>query len=471
MFRRMLMAAACAGMTALGAMFGAQPAEAQGVNLTVFWNRGFYPGEDQALQRFVERWQQETGNRVEVSLFNVEDVPRRTIAALEAGQPPDVAYGWLFDFNFSPRWAFEGRLADLTDVVAPYRDDLLPVAIQAVTYLNGRTNQRSIYGAPFHMQTHHIHFWVDLLQQAGFQPNQVPTEWAAFWNFWCDQVQPAARRASNNRNLFGQGMAMSTNATDTYYNTQMFLNAYDVQILNEQGQLLLNQPAMRTRLIAAMTDYISLHRRNCNPPGSISWGDADNNVNFHNRQLVMTPNPSVSIPGRWLDEYNQARAATPPNPTAAEAARRNYFELIRTVTWPTREGRQPPNPVAVKQAVVFNNARNQEAGKAFLRSLMQPQNIQAYTEGALGRWFPVRRSLINVPFWTSQDDPHRRVVFEQYTTRPAQVFPIVFNHRYADAQNENVWGKAIGRVLVDNWTMERAVDELIARVQELLGRS
>lgn len=468
MLRRTLLAAACAGLTALGALFGAQPAEAQGVTLTVFWNRGFYPAEDNALQAFITRWQQETGNRVELSMFTLEDVPRRTIAALEAGQPPDVAYGWLFDFNFAPRWAFEGRLADLTDVVAPYRDDLLPVAIQAVTYLNGRTNQRSIYGAPFHMQTHHIHYWADLLQQAGFQPNQVPTEWGAFWNFWCDQVQPAVRRATNNRNLFGQGMAMSTNATDTYYNTQMFLNAYGVEILDADGRSRLGEPEMRTRLIAALNDYVSLHRRNCNPPGSISWGDADNNVSFHNRSLVMTPNPSVSIPGKWLDDYNTNRQS---NAQVAEQARLNYYQNIRTVTWPVREGRLPPNPVAVKQAVVFSNSRNIEAGKAFLRALMLPQNIQAYTEGALGRWFPVRRSLIDVPFWNNPDDPHRRVVREQYLGRPAHVFPMVVNHRFADAQNENVWGKAIGRVLVDNWTMDRAVDELIARVAEVLGRN
>ena len=37
-------------------------------------------------------------------------------------------------------------------------------------------------------------------------------------------------------NLFGAGAAMSVQATDTFFNTQMFLNAYGVTILDEQGR-------------------------------------------------------------------------------------------------------------------------------------------------------------------------------------------------------------------------------------------
>jgi hypothetical protein len=45
---------------------------------------------------------------------------------------------------------------------------------------------------------------------------------------------------------------------------------------------------------------------------------------------------------------------------------------------------------------------------------------------------------------------------------------MVYDYRYADLQNENIWGKLCGRVLVDNWTVERAVDELIARMRTVL---
>jgi multiple sugar transport system substrate-binding protein len=465
MHRRWFITLAGAG---LGAKVAPRRVRAQGTTITVFWNRGFYPAEDQALQSYIDKWQKATGNRVELSLFTVEDVPRRTIAALQAGTPPDIAFGWTFDFNFAPRWAYDGKLVDVSDVVAPYRDQLLPVALDAVTYLNGRTNQRSIYAVPFHMQTHHIHYWLDILQAAGFKEDQIPHEWSAFWDFWCSKVQPAARRALNNRSLFGVGVAMSTQATDTFYNTQMYLNAYGVEVLDGEGGLLLDKGENRQRLIKALEDYVSIQRRGCTPPGSISWGDPDNNLNFHNRVLIMTPNPSVSIPAKWLDDYNQNRQS---NPQAAEQARINYYERIRTIPWPDPPGREIAYPVAVKQAVIFTNSPHIEEAKSFLRGLTQPENIRAYTYGALGRWFPIRRDMINDSFWTDGTDPHRRVVHEQYTTRPLHVFPMAINYRFADAQNENVWGKALGRVIVDGWTMDRAVDELIARVKELLARN
>jgi multiple sugar transport system substrate-binding protein len=318
------------------------------------------------------------------------------------------------------------------------------------------------------MQTHHIHYWADMLHGAGFQDEQIPQEWQAFWDFWCDKVQPAARRAQNNRGLFGDGVAMSTQATDTFYNTQMYLNAYGVEVLDREGRLLLNQGDNRKRLIQALDDYVNIRRRGCTPPGSISWGDPDNNLNFHNRVLIMTPNPSVSIPAKWLDDYNQNRET---NPAVAEQARANYYERIRTILWPDPAGKQIAYPVAVKQAVIFTNSPHIEVAKSFLAELTKPDNIRAYTYGALGRWFPIRKEMANDPYWTDGSDPHRRVVHQQYTTRPLHVFPMVYNPRFADAQNENVWGKALGRVIVDGWTMDRAVDELIARVQELLARS
>jgi multiple sugar transport system substrate-binding protein len=466
MRRRSFMALAGAGIATAATGGARKRARAQsGTTIQVFWNKGFYEGEDQALQVAVNRWQQQTGNRMELSLFSVEDTSRRTIAALEANTPPDIAYGWQFDFNLASRWAFDGRLVDLSEIVAPARAQLFPVALQAATYLNGRTNQRAVYALPINMQTHHVHYWRDMMMDAGIQEAQIPGEWSAFWRFWGETVQPAVRRRTGNRNIFGAGSPMSTQATDTFYNTQMFLNAYGVTILDEQGRLKLADTESRQKLIQALGEYASIFQRGWTPPGSINWGDADNNVNFHNRTLVMTMNPSVSIPGKWLDDYNQNRTS---NPAVAEAARDNYYNKIRTVAWPDPQGRQIAYPVAVKQAVIFQNSRNIDAAKSFLKSLYEGDNLKAYNQGALGRWFPVRQDHARDPFWTTGDDPHRRVVYQQYTTRPLHPFPMVYDYRYADLQNENVWGKALGRVLVDSWTMERAVDEMIARMRTVL---
>jgi hypothetical protein len=34
---------------------------------------------------------------------------------------------------------------------------------------------------------------------------------------------------------------------------------------------------------------------------------------------------------------------------------------------------------------------------------------------------------------------------------------------------ENAWGKAVTRVVLESWTPEKAVDELIGRIKQLAG--
>jgi hypothetical protein len=53
-----------------------------------------------------------------------------------------------------------------------------------------------LYLLPAGFATHHVHAWKRLLEQAGFRlARRSQGNWEAFCAFWCDQVQPAVRRA------------------------------------------------------------------------------------------------------------------------------------------------------------------------------------------------------------------------------------------------------------------------------------
>jgi predicted dehydrogenase len=43
---------------------------------------------------------------------------------------------------------------------------------------------------PIGLNSYHIHVWQSLLDQAGIPLGAIPGEWDAFWDFWCDTVQP-----------------------------------------------------------------------------------------------------------------------------------------------------------------------------------------------------------------------------------------------------------------------------------------
>jgi multiple sugar transport system substrate-binding protein len=98
--------------------------------------------------------------------------------------------------------------------------------------------------------------------------------------------------------------------------------------------------------------------------------------------------------------------------------------------------------------------------------LLQDANLQPYVEGSLGRWFPVTKSGTQSAFW--QADPHRKAVLNHFGAGTV-TFEFTKNYRFTTLDNENVWAKAMSRVVNDNVTVEKAVDEMIARIRQVAG--
>ena len=220
-----------------GAITLALSAQAVAADLTIWWNKSYYPEEDQQFDKIVADFEKEKGLDVEYVFYTNEDVPRKVLAALTAGAPPDLSYGFLFDLQHTARWAADGVLEDVSDVVETIRPHLLPHALEAVNLLNAQTGKRGVYAMPVAQQIEHIHVWKDLIDQAGLDLADVPKTWNEYWDWWCTTAQPAVRKATGERNKFGVGQPMSSSASDTIFAYMMFLNAFDTSIVDEQGKL------------------------------------------------------------------------------------------------------------------------------------------------------------------------------------------------------------------------------------------
>src|SRR3954447_14981437 len=83
--------------------------------LTVWWVKGFYKAEDDALFEAIRKYEAKSGVKVDLSQYAVQDMIPKTVAALDAGTPPDVAYADSYDVQAAGKWAFEGKLEDLSD--------------------------------------------------------------------------------------------------------------------------------------------------------------------------------------------------------------------------------------------------------------------------------------------------------------------------------------------------------------------
>jgi multiple sugar transport system substrate-binding protein len=450
-----------AGVIAACALAFAGHALAQ-EKLTVWWVKGFYKSEDDAFYEAVKKYEAKTGVKIDLSQYPIQDMIPKTVAALDAGSPPDVAYADVYDFQVTGKWAFDGKLADLSDVLVPMKSRFLPNTIETTYLWNDKTKKRAYFAFPLKQQTMHIEIWLDMLEQAGFKESDIPTKWSDYWSFWCDKVQPAERQKTGQR-IYGIGVPMGVDSSDSFYSFLTFMDAYNVKLVDDSGKLLVDDPKVHAGLVAALKDYVDPYLKGCTPPSSTSWKDPDNNVAFHNKTTVMTHNATISIATKWLDDANNA-ALTPEQRAAGKKA---YYEQIRTAGFPNKpDGSKMIYRAAVKTGVVFEDAKNKARAKDFVAFMLQEENLTPYVEGALGRWYPVMTEATKSPFW--QADVHRRSVYNQFHAGTV-TFEFTKNYKFTIVNNENVWAKAMNRVVNDHVSVDQAVTEMIARIKAIAG--
>jgi multiple sugar transport system substrate-binding protein len=450
------------GAVAACALMAAGPAAAQEKKITVWWGKGFYKAEDDALLDVIKKFEQKTGIKVELSQYAGQDMIPKTVAALDSGTPPDVGYADTYDVQAGGKWAYEGKLEDLSDILLPMKDKFAPNTLETALLYNNQTKKKGYYGFPLKQQSMHVQIWKDLLEQSGFKPDDIPKGWKDYWSFWCDKVQPGFRKATGTRG-FGIGQPMGVESTDSFQSFYTFMDAYNVKLVDDDGKLLVDDPKVRQGLIGALKDYTDVYVKGCTPPSSTTWKDPDNNVAFHNKTTVMTHNFTISIAAKWNEDSTNP-ALTPEQRAAGKKA---YEENIITAAFPNKPDGSPIRYRSdVKTGVVFASSKNKAEGKEFIKFLLQEENLQPYIEGALGRWFPVTTAGQKSPFW--QSDRHRKAVYDQFTGG-TQPFDFTKNYKFTILNNENVWAKAMNRVVSEKVPVEKAVDELIARLKEVAG--
>ena len=445
--RAVLLAAALVVLAPLGA---------RAADLVVWWEKGYYPQEDQAVEEVVAAFEAKTGKKVDLSFPLSEEIRTKARAAVEAKQPPD----FLFSLNVQGpiyEWAYNDQLVDLSDAVEPFRHLFAPEAMELATLFNARTGQRGLYALPMGRATHHVHVWKSLLERAGLTLADIPKEWEPFWSFWCDRVQPAVRRATGRDDIWGVGLPVSL-ADDTHIEFWQFQLAYEADWASAQGRLRVDDPAVRARLIKALEAYTAIWRKGCTPPDAVTWTDSGNNKAFLAQKVVMTPNSTLSIP-------NALRGTRPED----------FHKNVVTIEWPADAYGQPLRIDGVHyRAAVLKHGEHEVVAKEFVRFLVGEGWLAHWLNFAGDRFLPPMPSLLDQPFWLDPNDPHRMRAAMQVLTRPGAIDPFLLAHEdkaraFRELRDKGGWGKAVHRVAAERISPEQAVDEVIARVKQILS--
>src|SRR4030095_8263649 len=182
-----------------------------------------------------------------------EMIPK-TVAALDAGNPPDVVYGDVFDVQVAGKWAYEGRLEDLSDILAPMKDKFLPNTLETTYMYNDKAKKRAYYAFPVKRQTMHIQYWKDMLAEAGFKESDIPKDWKAYFDFWCGPAQEGYRKKTGKR-IYSVGSPMGVDSSDSFYSFLTYMDAYNVKLVDDDGKLRVDNKEVREGLVNAVRDY------------------------------------------------------------------------------------------------------------------------------------------------------------------------------------------------------------------------
>ena len=120
----------------------------------------------------------------------------------DASKADGIGAGWFKideQDQVAGKWAFEGRLEDLSDILNPMKGKFLPNTIETTFMHNDKEKKRAYYAFPVKRQTMHIQYWKDMLADAGFKESDIPKTWKAYFDFWCGKAQEGYRKKTGKR--------------------------------------------------------------------------------------------------------------------------------------------------------------------------------------------------------------------------------------------------------------------------------
>jgi multiple sugar transport system substrate-binding protein len=444
---------AIAGVGALATAAGLRPRHAKAAEpVTVWWTQGYYEAENKAVIDAMKAWETTSGTKVNLTIMNGPDLISKVIAAMQVGDVPDLVHAVTGDRFLVPRAAWDDRLVDVSDVIGSQQHEFHQTALDNSRFYNLALKKYSYYAVPTKCATLMEEVWRPMIEDAGFSDSDIPKNQDAYYDFF--QVAQDRLRGKGKR-IYGLGYSMATKEADSGNLFHAFLVAYGgAGIVLPNGKLNIDDTVVRQAATTALDRLTAPYKRGYVPPGAINWGDVDNNNAFFARQIVMTPNATISIAVAQMEKPDQ------------------YYKQIITQSMPNgNDGKPVPSIVGVSPCFIPKGAKNIDGAKELLKAFIQPDNLNKYLKETRGRFLPVMMSNIrNDAYWQDPADPHRPVAVEAGLIRPSMPWWMTYNPAYSAVLSEQIWSQAEANITQKNMTAEQATEEAVGRIKAIFER-
>ena len=404
------------------------------------------------MKQVAEDYMKASGNKLDYSIMPFMAQNQKTISALTSGDVPDLVF-MDAPSSILPQNAWDGKLEDVSDVVAQYESQLTETAKMGSTFYNKETKKRSYYLCPVKQGATPFHVWGDLVEKAGMKMSDVPDTWDARWNFFAETQKPL--RAKGMRRIYALGLQITTvgpNDGNNLFAHFLIANG-GKDIVTPDGKLHTDDPKVREAAIKSVTFMTDLYKRGVVPPDALSWNDADDNNGFHEKQFV------VDFDGTLSTELAMIKDKTA------------YDEMV-TLGMPKQNDGSPLHcQVNAGGGYIPKGAKNIEVAKDFMKFFMQPKVMNENLKAGLGRWVPAIGSLTrDDPWWLDKSDPHRVAYVTEASIDPTMPVYEGFSPAWGQANAEQLWGQAQAEVIKNGVKVADAVDKAFKRADQIFAK-
>jgi len=412
-----------AGLAVLRGMATAQPK----TRLRIWLFKSYVTGGNDILAKHVEAWAKERSVEPEFDWATFGDREQKFVAAIEAGNPPDVA-----EMNYQGPMRYKAALRDVTKLakdLAATRGGLLPYADRVVQF-NGQYFgvARLAFGGGLHVRK-------DLLAEKGLKMPKV---------YDPDVIEVAKKCQDPSKDIWGFGQTLNR-CDDGNGFMQNILWDYGGSAWDKDGKPALATSNLKANMAALQFAVDTIQKYKVQPPGVMGWNDASNNEAYMAGKLVTTNNGAslyyaMGAKKHPLFEKTQV-VLTPGGPAGS-------FVFAGAYNWG-----------------VFQKSKYHELAEDLIRWVEDEKRFEEYMKACSGQAGPVYKARAEHPYWKS--DPNYEGMLQNIMRSVWPGYPGPISPAAIEVQAQYMICDMAGRVVSAGLSLEAALKETPGRGEEV----
>jgi ABC-type glycerol-3-phosphate transport system substrate-binding protein len=414
---------AAAGTHVLRSMASAQAKP----KLRAWLFKSFVTDCNEILAKHIEAWAKERNVEVEFDWATFGDREQKFVAAIEAGNPPDVA-----EMNYQGPMRYRPALRDVTKLakdIASARGGLLPYADRVVQF-NG-----VYYGIAHQAFGGGLHIRKDLVEAKGLKMPKV---------YDPDVIDVAKKCQDPSKDLWGFGQTLNRSDDGNGFMQNILWN-YGGSVWDKDGKPALGTTFLKQNLAALQFAVDTIQKYKIQPPGVMGWTDVHNNEAFMAGKLVSTNNGASLYYAMVAKKHPLAEKTqvilTPGGPAGSFLAAGCY-------NWG-----------------IFKASKQVELCEDLIRWVEDEKRFEEYMKVSIGQAGPVYKLRAENPYWKS--DPNIQGMLQNVLRGVWPGYPGPITPAAIEVQAQYILCDMAGRVVTAGLSPEAALKEAHKRVEDI----